>query len=916
MDSRYTLLDEAGALVLRALALGGPEAVEAFRRWRALVPLDDAGKAASRVLPLFVDLAQREGIDDPDLKRMQGVGRHIWTQNTLNVRLLLTGLDALAADGIRPMLMKGIALFVRAPEFMRKRSSTDSDILVPLHQLEAAAATLSRGGFTPKGFRWEDFSAPLVGSETSGATLLQPGERSHLDLHWRPLSPIGDPALGAAFFARAEAGELQGRPVLVPSVTDHLFMALARCEPWDREECLTRLVEAHMLLSASSGAVDWPALAAMISTYRLETTALAFLGDLERNAGLALPADYLTRLEAAVGADRRAEWQIRTLPPGQRGDRQRWQLRRMDMAARRDNGQTALPAPAEIGLRGLGLNAATAAPLWQALRRRVTPGKLDEVQFLEGFSYPEAEGRWTNGHWSAMAVPLTPAQQAGEPVRLNVHVLGLGTARLRIAATGGRETLSHVQAPADLKLRLELTVKPLPELGGGGLILLWHPDARTPASMGGSGDQRELGLFFRRPWGLPGHRRPGGRAGLYLSLRQAYRQLPLPMAIRARLSPALGVVQQQITSRSVPPPLPLDAIRRGDVVISAFLTDHSGIARAGRLTRDSLLTWGVPVTEHDITADPTAEMVPDVAPGGVWVCHCNPPEAVPVLIEETERLWANRYRIAVWAYELEQLPPGWPPMLAHFHEIWAPSQFVADAIRRSAGAGGPVVRVVPHPMPLPPGERPARTPHRPFTFLTMFDARSTAARKNPMGAITAFQRAFTPASNEVALLVKASFSDHDDAAMQQLHAAIEGWPNISVTTTHLTDTETLELIAGADCLVSLHRSEGFGLTIAEAMTVGTPTIITGWSAPAEFSKGAAVEIAYDLVPVSDATGRYMGTSGLHWADARLDDAARAMRELVADPARWQALSAAGLVRAHEQLCQPIPAANYRRFLKL
>jgi hypothetical protein len=425
-------------------------------------------------------------------------------------------------------------------------------------------------------------------------------------------------------------------------------------------------------------------------------------------------------------------------------------------------------------------------------------------------------------------VPLTPAQQAGEPVRLNVDAFGLGLTRLRISATGGRETLSHVQAPADPRLRLELRVKPLPELGGGGLILLWHPDAHSPSSTGKSGDERQLGLFVRHPWGLPGHRQPSGAAAVYRGLRQAYRHLPLPLALRSRLSPALGVVQQQFASRTLPPPLPVGAIKRGDVVVSAFLTDQSGIARAGRLTRDSVRTWGVRVHEHDITADPTAELVPDTAPGGVWICHCNPPEAsMEVLVGDTERLWAGRYRIGVWAYELQRLPASWPPMLKHFHEIWAPSTFVADAIRASSGPGGPLVRVVPHPMPLPPEPRPLDGPHQPFTFLTMFDARSTSARKNPMGAITAFQRAFAPASPDVALVIKASFSGHDDAAMQQLRAAIDGWPNITVMTEHLSDEAALQLIAGADCLVSLHRSEGFGLPVAEAMTVGTPVIVTG-----------------------------------------------------------------------------------------
>lgn len=912
---RYTLLDEPASLVLRALALRGPDAVDAFRRWRALVKLDDAGKAASRVLPLLVELVRREKIEDDDLQRMQGVGRHIWTQNMLNVRLLLLGLDALAADGIRPMLMKGIALFVRAPDVKRKRASTDSDILVPPQQLARAAGALSRSGFEPKGFRWEDFGAPLIGSETSGASLRLPGQRSLLDLHWRPLSPITDPALGEAFFARAVQHTLQGRTVLLPTVTDQLFMALARCEPWDVEECLTRLVEAHLLLSIGSGDVDWPALATLISTYRLEAVARAFLGDLEQHSGLTLPAGYMSHLEAAVTADRWEELQVRALPPSSRSEKHNWKLRRMDIQSGRDQGHTALPPLADVQLRALGLNTATASPLWRSLRRRVPAGPVDDVRFLEGFTYPEAGGRWTVGHWSALAVPLTPAQQAGEPVRLNVDAFGVGTRRLRVGATGGRETLSHVQAPADPKLRLELRVKPLPELGGGGLILLWHPDAHSPSSEGLSSDKRELGLFFRRPWGLPGHRAPSGSAALYRVLRQTYRHLPLPIAVRSRLSPALGSVQQQLASRTLPRPLPIGAIRRGDVVVSAFLTDQSGIARAGRLTRDSLRTWGVPLVEHDITADPSAETVRDVSPGGVWICHCNPPEAsMEVLVADTERLWASRYRIGVWAYELERLPSTWPPMLKHFHEIWAPSQFVADAIQRSSGPGGPVIRVVPHPMPLPAMARPLSAPHRPFTFLTMFDARSTAARKNPMGAITAFQRAFEPASLEASLLIKASFSHADDTAMQQLRAAIAGWPNISVMTEHLTDDEVLQLIAGADCLVSLHRSEGFGLPVAEAMTVGTPAIVTGWSAPAEFTAGGAIEIDHDLVPVSDASGRYAGGPGLVWADARLDHAAREMRALADDPERWHHLSAVGLAIARDKLCQPISSANYRRFL--
>jgi glycosyltransferase involved in cell wall biosynthesis len=225
-----------------------------------------------------------------------------------------------------------------------------------------------------------------------------------------------------------------------------------------------------------------------------------------------------------------------------------------------------------------------------------------------------------------------------------------------------------------------------------------------------------------------------------------------------------------------------------------------------------------------------------------------------------------------------------------------------------------VIKVVPHPLPRPPA--PAKRVRRArgrFRFLSMFDTRSTSARKNPMGAVEAFKRAFQPNNRHASLVVKVAHADTDGSALSDLEDAIAGWPAISLLTKHLTDAETLQLIAGADCLVSLHRSEGFGLTVAEAMSVGTPSIITGWSAPVEFSKGAAIEIDYTLVPVIDNSKRYEGFGQL-WADPDLDHAAREMRELAADTDRWTALSSAGLEIARDRLKQQIPATDYRRFL--
>ncbi len=347
------------------------------------------------------------------------------------------------------------------------------------------------------------------------------------------------------------------------------------------------------------------------------------------------------------------------------------------------------------------------------------------------------------------------------------------------------------------------------------------------------------------------------------------------------------------------------AVKPGPLVISACLSDVTGIGRAGRLTVKAAAAWGVPTVVHDIPADREALTVPaDLPPGGVWLAHCNPPEVVALLSQQSEHLWVSRYRIGYWAYELSELPRLWTRAIPFFHEIWTPSRFVAAAVERVRGDAGTIVRVVPHPVAIETfasaGERGAG----PLTFLAMFDARSSLARKNPLGAIEAFKRAFTPADHDVRLLLKIVAAWKDPRGIKGLRDAAAGWPNIEFTEEELSDAETLRLVASADCLVSLHRAEGFGLPIAEAMLSGLPVIATDWSGNTDLTRGASYEVPYRLVPASDASGRYNGT-GLNWADPDIVVAAGRMRQVRDDPAGRAAMAQRGLQRAHE-LCGGLP----------
>ena len=348
----------------------------------------------------------------------------------------------------------------------------------------------------------------------------------------------------------------------------------------------------------------------------------------------------------------------------------------------------------------------------------------------------------------------------------------------------------------------------------------------------------------------------------------------------------------------------------GDLVVSAFLTAHMGIGRSGRMVAKGFADGGARLRLHDLGADPTGAGLGDVRPGGVWFSVCNPPEAMHFMRVAQHKLFERRYRIGFWAWELARLPDDWLEALPLFHEVWAGSPFVADAVAAAAAEQGCDLRVrmIPYPIPDMSAARPTRERFgwKPgeFAVLCMFDVNSTAARKNPLGAIEAFQRAFGPDDASVRLVVKANARGGDPTLVPVfLRERIAGWPNITLLIAELTDAEADDLLASADVFVSLHRSEGFGLSIAQSMVLGRAVIATAWSGNADFQRGGVAEAPYRLVPASDPTGRYEVPDQV-WAEPDIAAAAELLRGLARDPAAAAALGA----RGRAVIAQRMPAA--------
>ena len=159
-------------------------------------------------------------------------------------------------------------------------------------------------------------------------------------------------------------------------------------------------------------------------------------------------------------------------------------------------------------------------------------------------------------------------------------------------------------------------------------------------------------------------------------------------------------------------------------------------------------------------------------------------------------------------------------------------------------------------------------------FLFIFDMSSTLERKNPLGLISAFKQAFQ-SGEKVSLVIKVSRGErHPDEFHRLLNAAKR--VGAIVIDQRLAREELNGLIAACDCYISLHRSEGLGLTLAEAMMLSKPTIATAYSGNLDFmDEKNSLLVGYDLVEIQSDAGPY--EKGHRWADPSIPEAVNAMR---------------------------------------
>jgi len=328
------------------------------------------------------------------------------------------------------------------------------------------------------------------------------------------------------------------------------------------------------------------------------------------------------------------------------------------------------------------------------------------------------------------------------------------------------------------------------------------------------------------------------------------------------------------------------------VNVVGYLRGGLGLGQAARLYVEALGTAGVPVRTTTVDV-PLAEFVgadghrveikttdfADLHVDGELpfnlIC-VNAPELPGLHRQLGAEFFEERYTIGVWAWEVDAVPRSWDAAFGLVDEIWVYSTYVQEIL--SSVSPVPVVRI-PLPIVAPPagGTLAGLALPEGFQFLFLFDFYSTLARKNPLGLVEAFTRAFEPGEGPQ-LVLKSHNGDFKPDRLAQLRAAAGERPDIHIVDRFLSSADMAALMRRADCYVSLHRAEGFGLTLGETMALGKPVIATNFSANLDFmTPENSYLVRSHEVEVGPEGENYPATGT--WAQPDLDHAAQLMREV-------------------------------------
>jgi polysaccharide pyruvyl transferase WcaK-like protein/glycosyltransferase involved in cell wall biosynthesis len=357
------------------------------------------------------------------------------------------------------------------------------------------------------------------------------------------------------------------------------------------------------------------------------------------------------------------------------------------------------------------------------------------------------------------------------------------------------------------------------------------------------------------------------------------------------IEPVAERAGRQLDSQPRSPPAPRLADET-DINVVGYLRSALGLGEAGRLNLRSLTYGGLRARGLETSLNSLSQrsdrscdhLIEPEAKGRFQLFSIGVDQLEQVIEHLRPVLRPDAYRIVAPFWELSNLPDAWLPAIDAMDEIWAPTRFIQMIIAKKVRK--PVLRMplmLDFAKPAPVEREQFGLPPFGFMFFFAFDYLSFLERKNPMAVVNAFKCAFRANGDArtVHLVLKTMNAEVVPESGRAMREMLQDDPDITLIEKTLTREETLALIGACDAVVTLHRSEGLGLLVAEAMVLGKPVIATDYSGTTELvTPDTGWPVDYSLTPVLE--GMYPFHEGQVWADPDIDHAAWQMRRVLED----------------------------------
>ncbi len=326
----------------------------------------------------------------------------------------------------------------------------------------------------------------------------------------------------------------------------------------------------------------------------------------------------------------------------------------------------------------------------------------------------------------------------------------------------------------------------------------------------------------------------------------------------------------------------MDKSKPFGINLAGYISGEFGVAEEARNLIKAIQSVGIPYSLNNIMADThrwndkTFNNFSDDNPYKINLVSINADQADVFYQQKNDKYFRGHYNIAAWAWELSKFPDIWIPAARYYDEIWTVSNFMAECISKPLDI--PVVKIT-YPLSIDenlivPNRAKFSLKDNSYVFLFVFDFMSIFERKNPIAVVNSFLNAFNEKDN-VSLVIKCINGKNFPEKESMLKKTCKD-PRIKVIDNHISKADVISLKASCDCYVSLHRSEGFGLTMAEAMYLGKPVIVTPYGGNTDFMNvNNSFPVKYEIKELEEDYGPYK--KGNLWAEPDENDAARLMK---------------------------------------